>query len=288
LKLDVLIAYPYVNTDLLPVLREYGAHVNWLLDSGAFTAWKSGKPIALDDYCRFLDQLPVIPWRHFTLDVVNNPAATTRNYETMLKRGYQPIPVFTKGQDFSVLDGYYQNSDLVGCGGLAEKYGARAERYLVNVIDYIAGRPVHLLGYTYLPWLKRFRPYSCDSSSWLQSRRFGRVNIYLGCGRMGFIRRCQIETRPPQREMDAIRAYGFNPYHLKQAASWNGRNSLIHAITTASWVYLCRDLQRHLGVRLFLAASSRDDLSVLIDEFMYQTQGVRTGLRRWCWQRAAA
>lgn len=98
-KLNILIAYPYFNSkiiqELTPLIDE--GHCRFLLDSGAFSCDTLGIKITVDDYCRFLDNLPVKPWRYFMLDVVGDPEKTIKNYEIMLSRGYTPIPVFTRG-----------------------------------------------------------------------------------------------------------------------------------------------------------------------------------------------
>ena len=80
-RLNILVAYPYMNPQVIESLRRCGSWLRFTLDSGAFTAWKAGKPIELDDYCRFLEQLPIKPWRYFTLDVIGNPDGTLKNYE---------------------------------------------------------------------------------------------------------------------------------------------------------------------------------------------------------------
>ena len=64
-RLNTLIAYPYLKPDAVEMLRARADQVRFVLDSGAFTAWKSGNPIALDDYCRFIEGLPIKPWRYF-------------------------------------------------------------------------------------------------------------------------------------------------------------------------------------------------------------------------------
>lgn len=117
-RLNVLVAYPYATPQVVEQLRQCGPDLRFLLDSGAFTAWKAGKPIELDDYCRFLEALPVKPWRYFALDVIGDPHGTMRNYEAMLRRGFSPVPIFTRGEDPSVLEDYYKTSDVVGIGGL--------------------------------------------------------------------------------------------------------------------------------------------------------------------------
>ncbi|MEI8147386.1 MAG: hypothetical protein WCH83_18190, partial [Alphaproteobacteria bacterium] len=182
-RLNVLVAWPYVKPDVIRAFQDLGDDGRFLLDSGAFTAWKAGKKLALDDYCRFIDALPVRPWRYFALDVIGEPAATLRNYEAMLRRGYDPIPVFTRGEDPSVLDEYFRTSNVVGLGGVA-KADKSAYAWTRWAMGHVRGRHVHILGFTNLEWVKYLRPYSVDSSSWSRVGRFGWLDVYLGQGSM--------------------------------------------------------------------------------------------------------
>lgn len=75
-KLNFLVAYPYCKPDVFEVLKNQTLPYRFLLDSGAFTAHNAGKVITLDDYCRFIEAMPVKPWRYFQLDVVGDPDKT--------------------------------------------------------------------------------------------------------------------------------------------------------------------------------------------------------------------
>jgi len=128
--LNLLVAFPYMKPEVVEQIRKL-RHARILVDSGAFTAWKAGKSVDLDEYCRFIEALGDLPWRYFMLDVVGDPAATMKNYEIMLNRGFNPIPIFTRGEDPSVLEDYYKTSDVVGVGGLV---GTRGNRGFVKGI----------------------------------------------------------------------------------------------------------------------------------------------------------
>ncbi len=86
-KLSCLAAYPYMSPPTVDMLNRNKDNLRFLLDSGAFTAWKAGKPIALDDYCKFLDTLPFKPWRYFTLDVIGDPKNTLKNRQWIVLAG---------------------------------------------------------------------------------------------------------------------------------------------------------------------------------------------------------
>lgn len=256
-KLNVLVAYPYATPPMLKRLAEFKDSVRFVLDSGAFTAWKAGKPIELDDYCRFLEGLPVKPWRYFLLDVIGDPHGTMRNYETMLKRGFTPVPIFTRGEDPSVLEDYYKTSDVVGIGGLV---GTRRNKGFVNgIMKHVGGRKVHWLGFTVPEFVLHYRPYMCDSSSFDSPLRFGILSLYVGRGRSITVRSKDFMERPSEEVIEAVRRYGEDPAKLAIRAEWvnSGRNrTTLERLTYKSAVAMNRDLESRSGAKIFFACTA--------------------------------
>lgn len=166
-KLNLLIAYPYLKkeylSDMAGLVKE--GKCRFLLDSGAFTCHSLGIKVTVDEYCKFLDSLPWKPWRYFMLDVIGDPEATRRNYEIMLERGYDPIPIFTQGDSYDSLEYFYSKSDLVGIGGLVIPDKKKVQAFISETMHHINGRKCHWLGITDDKMVKHFRPYSCDSSA---------------------------------------------------------------------------------------------------------------------------
>lgn len=271
-RLNVLVAYPYVNAPMLEALQSCGPQLRFLLDSGAFTAWKAGKPIQLDDYCRFLDALPVKPWRYFSLDVVGDPEATLRNYETMLRRGYTPVPIFTRGEDPSVLEDFYKTSDVVGIGGLVGTRGNRG--FVRGIMKRIGARKVHWLGFTNLDFLRVFRPYMCDSSSWESGARYGAISLYMGRGRFKRFNRQGFAEKPDNAVLQRIRDLGVDPYSLAREQGWRGGRSPARTLCARSGVALSVDVGRHLGTRMFLAVTTGMSLELIARGFhdLYATR----------------
>lgn len=266
-KLNLLVAYPYLKGGIVKSITEAQDDIRLVVDSGAFTAWKAGKPIELDDYCRFLDGLPVKPWRYFTLDVIGDPHGTMRNYETMLKRGYTPVPIFTRGEDPSVIDDLYKTSDVVGVGGLV---GTQGNTGFVNgIMEKIAGRKVHLLGFTRMDFLRAYRPYMCDASSWESGARFASLPLYMGEGRTQVVKKADFAKPPSPEIMAIIRRYGIDPYSLRKSASWTGGYSQSRRLCAASGVAMSLDVERNLGTLFFLAVAAHCGLTLLIDGYRY-------------------
>lgn len=262
---NILVAYPYMSAEVISFLKERGNGVRFLLDSGAFTAWKAGRTINLDEYCKFIESLPITPWRYFTLDVVGNPHETKKNYETMLARGFKPVPIFTRGEDLSILEEYYQTSDVVGIGGLVGTRGNRG--FVKGIMERVASRRVHWLGFTSLPFLKYFKPYMADSSSWEMGARFASCPVYLGNGLpLVSLRKATVEQQL-QNELivAAINREGLNPEDFKIARNWNGGYSLSRRLGARSMRRFSQDVEKNLGTHLFLAAATSYAAGLLLE-----------------------
>lgn len=266
-KLNILIAYPYLKPDMIEKLRANGSSVRFLLDSGAFTAWKAGRAIALDDYCRFIEKLPITPWRYFSLDVVGDPHASLKNYEEMLRRGFTPIPVFTRGEDPSVLEDYYKQSDVVAIGGLV---GTTKNKSFVNgIMRRVRDRRVHWLGFTSIEFVKQHRPYMCDASSWESGARYARFGLYMGHGKSISVGKAEFQTQPDQKVIDRVIALGGNPYALATNSAWAGGFSESRRLGGASGVALSLDIERNLKTKMFLAVAAACGLDILIDRYKF-------------------
>lgn len=255
MTLRVLVAYPYVTDRMLGIARET-PELCWLIDSGAFTAWKSGKPIALDDYCRFIEKNAAAFWRYLTLDVIGDPVATERQFEQMRARGLQPIPIVTNGDSNDAIDRAFAADDLVALGGLVGG-GAPAKIWAKAAHKHAAGRNLHILGFTSPEWLTYLKPWSADSSSWEQAGRFGVLPIYHGRGQFSTYKRADTLTkRPHERDLAKIAEWGFDPYQLRRDASWRGDNGMARWLGCCAWVAFSLDIERAMGTRLFLALSA--------------------------------
>lgn len=261
--LNLLVAYPYMTKAVTELVAANREKVRFLLDSGAFTAWKAGKKIAVDDYCRFIEGMPFPPWRYFALDVVGDPKGTLRNYELMLKRGFKPVPIFTRGEDLSVLEDYYRTSDVVGVGGLVGTPGNRG--FVNGIMKHVGKRRVHWLGFTDVEFLKHYRPYMCDSSTWDNVPRYCVLTLYLGRGRVRQFKKETFAKKVPAALHDAIESYGVDPRALAKEAAWQpGQRCLARALSARSAVRLSDQISSNLGTLMFNAAGSEDVLTLLL------------------------
>jgi hypothetical protein len=150
-----------------------------LFDSGAFSAWKLGKPVDIDAYCDYLHRNQGFMGHYVNLDEINpdSPEEAARvsfeNYLYMRKQGLDPVPVFHAKEDISwlykMLDAGAQYIGLAALSLGSHKY--RSEWY-ANVWDKLTyqGKPlvkVHALGEGRFDALAAFPWYSADSTSWV-------------------------------------------------------------------------------------------------------------------------
>lgn len=262
-KLNILTAYPYLDKEIIRILNQNQDRIRFVLDSGAFTAWKTGKKIGLDDYCKFIENLPFRPWRYFVLDDVGNPEMTLKNYEVMLERGFKPVPIFTRGEDIKMIDKYYETSDIVGIGGLVGTSGNKG--FVKWIMNTVGKRKVHWLGFTNFDFIKFYRPYMCDSSSWESGARYGQIKLYTGNGRFITCEKSNFKLKPDPDLIRKISDYGFNPSDFAKEESWYGTWSKIRSICARSAVKYSMDVENKLGTKQFIAVSGRVGISLLLE-----------------------
>lgn len=172
--------------------------INIIIDSGAFSAWRSGKPIKLDQYCDYL--LANLDWitSYVALDVIipGDPERAAQesfdNFLYMRKRGLEPIPVFHVGEDISWLHRMLdQKCEYIGLSASSlvsrnqvDDWYSYAWSHIVNS-DGLPVVKAHAFGEGRVESLKQFPWYSADSTSWIYTaQRTGTVDL-PGGGKLG-------------------------------------------------------------------------------------------------------
>lgn len=156
-----------------------------IIDSGAFTAYSTGKVINILEYAEWSLDFEK-RWRHkmaslefMNLDVIGDQDGSQRNLHRLESLGLRPLPIFTYRADLNILDELLANYDYIAFGGLFDKPNLKTwlDACFARVMAYRRKtgimRRIHLLGVT-IDWaLKRYPCYSSDSSSWVACLRFG-------------------------------------------------------------------------------------------------------------------
>lgn len=179
---------------------------SWLVDSGAFTTWRQGRPVDLNAYIAFLQglesrakagdlrlagylALDVIPGKPGRLPTEDEARAATEaslaNLDRMRSAGLTPWPVYHEGEPLDVLDAYVaEGNDVIALGATASRGKASLAAWLGPIFERHPGQRFHGLAMTQGRLLRSFPFDSVDSTSWLNLCRYGtRANLYLLRGR---------------------------------------------------------------------------------------------------------
>lgn len=171
----------------LPYLKTYEAHAEkhgyqprrLMLDSGAFSAWRSGKAIDIDE---LITATKESRWNESVgLDVIGSWEGSRDNLDYMREQGSAAMPVFHIGDPWDRLTYYCENWAKVG---LSCRFG-EPENASRTFYDQCFARawphPFHSFG-----WMSNvlydYPFHSADASTWMQaplawgnSRTFGAV-----------------------------------------------------------------------------------------------------------------
>ena len=170
-----------------------------MLDSGAYTLWKKGGKVNIDEYCDFIFKykdkvesyvnLDVIPGKWSvkpTFQEIEEAARKSfENYTHMLKKGLNPIPVFHQGEDFKWLERYIDIScEYIGISPANDSFTPQKVKWLDHVFNRITdcnGYPIvktHGFGITTPKILFKYPWYSVDSITWKISPSFGDMYFF--------------------------------------------------------------------------------------------------------------
>lgn len=254
MALNLLLSYAHVaNIDLVQVRRDVPCG-RILIDSGAFTAWRTGRAISIDAYAAFLERWQG-SWDHaVTLDRIGDPKTSAAQTRALHQRGLHVMPVFTTGGALTEFDAMVRDSGYVCVGGLVGMPVA-ARRARVALLQRRAqnlGGGIHALGLG-APSARDTRPYSADSSNAIQYlARYGMISYFDG----RTVRITASAGKPERNEqlranLAVFRAHGVDVARLARTGRTptNGpdRAALLQAMGLA---YACADehLRRSVAV----------------------------------------
>ncbi|GAB4150564.1 MAG: hypothetical protein Kow00107_01060 [Planctomycetota bacterium] len=147
------------------VFRDLAPFASAILDCGAWSARRGGKPVSLESYMDFIERKGDEFGWYAALDVIGDPSASMRHFERMRRHGLAPVPVFHGREPWSLLEEYRSASPLVALGSCPRM--GREER--LNWFSECMGRHpgrYHLFRMTDGGPLKQLRPESADSATW--------------------------------------------------------------------------------------------------------------------------
>lgn len=153
-----------------------------MLDSGAFTAYSTGKPIELAAYAEYLETYASAIDHAITLDEIGDPVGTRRNTRKLHQLGHAVMPVFTRGDRMADFDAMVKDARYVCIGGgVGMPYSVLIPRLagLQRRAEELGGG-IHALGIGTMDGLRRIRPYSADSSTISSAFLYGNLVCYDG------------------------------------------------------------------------------------------------------------
>lgn len=156
---------------LKPFFKARSAYVfkEWVMDSGAFSAFNSGVEIKVGDYiqtCLELQRTDPSLTEIFSLDVIGNAPATLRNTELLWKAGVRAIPTFHFGEPWEVLIELarsYPKLAIGGCVGVSQK---KKFAFMEQVFARVWPKKLHGFGIAGEKMILTFPFHSVDSSNW--------------------------------------------------------------------------------------------------------------------------
>ena len=179
----LLCSYVYLEAFLNFKTRYY--YRNWMMDSGAYSAWNSGSKINIDSYirtCQLLLKRDSTLVEIIALDVINDGKVSKevtakqslKNALYMKEEGLEVIPVFHFGEDYGILREYCSAFDKVG---LSCRFGELVDDSL-KFYDQCFSREwpkkFHSFGWMEDNVALNYPFHSLDSVSWrLQPSAFG-------------------------------------------------------------------------------------------------------------------
>lgn len=276
-KVPVLIAYNnLMSASGDRTLRRLTSDSNLdiLLDSGAFAAHNTGKVITVEQYCEFIQKHKDSLFAYFALDVIGEPVKSLANLHYMRNRQeLSPWPIFTTGGSFEDYKRLADGADVVGIGGIQNQVwkGTRIQRvaYIHRCMQWAekCGVKTHLLGVADPKIIATFRPYSCDTSKWLGSGRFGKMDVYMGNGRWEHIStgtRGESLTRDVRLEIERA---GYAWTDVLKDELWNNQNEtvlsgksvLVH-LTCRSWIKYVLEVEIRFGTKVFMVIGGSPEM----------------------------
>jgi hypothetical protein len=182
---NILQSFYYVNDFTKVMIKNCKS---FMLDSGAFTFFSSGKTVDWTEYVRkyakFINENKIDLFFELDIDVLIGYEKVLY-YRKMLEdiTGKAPIPVWHKSRG---KDNFYkmcEDYNYVAIGGIVSKEITQKEynnfTFLINVAHKNNAK-IHGLGFTNLKGLTKYKFDSVDSTAWVSGNPFGAVYKFNG------------------------------------------------------------------------------------------------------------
>lgn len=180
---SMLFSYYYIKK---PGLRFDASNYmisEWVLDSGAFSAYTTGTEICVEeytDYClTLLEQSDFPPCEIFALDVIGDWRASANNTDYMWERGVEAIPCFHYKSPWEELKRLAATYDKIALGGVAARSQKSKEAFIKQSFARVWPKKIHGFGMISKSILSSVPFHSVDATTWeIQPAGYGIWNSF--------------------------------------------------------------------------------------------------------------
>lgn len=161
----LLVSYYYLKK-FLEYQHKY-CYRNWVMDSGAFTAFQAGVDVKLQPYidcCK--ERIAADPTlvEVFALDVIGDWKASLRNAEEMWRQGVPAIPCFHYGEPWDVLRGLAKDYPKIAVGGCVGR--GQKDKFLEQCFARVWPCKIHGFGFGSEKSILGVPLHSADATNW--------------------------------------------------------------------------------------------------------------------------
>ena len=260
-KVNILVSYAHLLSaaemrEITDLMKKVPCRL--MIDSGAFTAFSSGKEIKLETYLDWLKSCPLEYTHAIQLDAIGDSVKTRENYIKSREAGVDVIPVFQRGQPMEELDEVCGMAEYIMLGGLVGVADNRP--YIKACMERIDGRAeVHWLGCVDIPFVKGLRPRSLDSSAIGSAVSFDTLNLYCGGAKTASYKNDEWRKGVPLdlriKNHVTEREYQLLSTDIDQ---WRTRpGSLMIEVNARGHILRSLEVERNIGTKIYLAIGGR-------------------------------
>lgn len=178
----LLLSYFYFkNKSIKDYINKLGYRPQILLDSGAYSAFTSGRPVNLKKYMQYIeDNLEYID-NYISLDILGDSKESLKTWREMKAAGLDPIPVFHYNNNEAILEEYLKaGCEHIAIGGTVPIKSKNEVAEWLKLIAWQYPARYHLLGSSSRKILDHCDIESADASTWIMAAIMGKPRHIKG------------------------------------------------------------------------------------------------------------